>query len=53
MNHAAGTVAPLDPELILCVPITSSTSCDQPIFVDHACTAPELDAKAVTCGLAR
>jgi hypothetical protein len=20
----------------LCVPITSSTSCDQPIFVDHA-----------------
>ena len=22
--------------LILCVPITSSTSCDQPILVDHA-----------------
>ena len=24
------------PGTILCVPITSSTSCDQPIFVDHA-----------------
>ena len=24
------------PQLTLCVPITSSTSCDQVIFVDHA-----------------
>jgi hypothetical protein len=26
----------LGPRCCLCVPITSSTSCDQPIFVDHA-----------------
>ena len=24
------------PDEVLCVPTTSSTSCDQPIFVDHA-----------------
>jgi hypothetical protein len=79
MNHASGTVAPLDPEVIqvgdaigqpaqrrglvqgsvrpggvaevlvftqLWVPITSSTSCDQAIFVDHA-TDVSLSSDAV------
>src|ERR1035441_7909708 len=33
---AAATGLATAPVLPLCVPITSSTSCDQPIFVDHA-----------------
>jgi hypothetical protein len=37
MNHASGAVAPPDAEVVQ---------------VSDACTAPELDAKAVTCGLA-
>src|SRR5690348_10887617 len=32
----ANTIRVTASERCLCVPITSSTSCDQPIFVDHA-----------------
>jgi hypothetical protein len=40
LESAAAAFTPHRHDLALCVPITSFTSCDQPILVDHATLEP-------------
>ncbi len=50
MNHAADAVTSLNPELS--VPKTSSTSCDQVVFVDQT-TDASLSSDPVLTGIDR